>query len=142
MNGSKFIWLLIVAILVVVALIDQRGSESVPSPAENEVVAGTAHNIATGDNLSKAAAKAITGPVKKEILRVGHRLIDDSGARAYESAREYGQAESASGEILVVLVWLSEFKAHFGLRVLAMVLAFGGIATVVFRMMRNIQRFG
>ena len=141
MKGRNFAVILVV-VLIAITLIGQRGSESIPSPVGNPVLSGTAQNLAAGGKPSKAATKAISDPVKQGLLEAGHNLIDESGARANESAREYEQAAPVSGELLVALVRLSEFAAHFGLHVIAVILAFGGIVTIVFSVMRNIQRFG
>ena len=140
MTSKNFAGLL-VSVLIVIVFIGQRESDSIPSPAESAVVSGAAQNLATGDKLSKATSKAITGPVKKELIEVGYKLIDESGARAYESVREYEQVDPVSGGILVAMTRLSVFEAKVGLVVLTSVLVIGGIGTVAFRVIRNIQRY-
>ena len=140
MTATQIAGLLLV-VLIAVALTGQKGSESVPTPAEKEVAAGAAQNIATGDNLGKAAAKAVTGPVKKELLNVGNTLIDEIGARNSGAAREYEQADPVLGGLLSPSVRLSEFAAKFILNVLALSLILGGIATMVAKVMWNIGRY-
>ena len=138
MNDSKFILISTGAILVVIVLIGQGESGSVPSPAEKGVVAVTAQNIATGDNLGKAAAKAVTSPVKKELLEVGRTVIAEIGARNSGFAREYEQSDPVSRGLLTASVQLSVFAAKLMLYVLALILVFGGIVKVVAKVMRNI----
>ena len=45
------------------------------------------------------------------------------------------------GGLLVALVQLSVFEVKVGLVVLALILIFGGVTTVFFGMIRNIQRY-
>ena len=141
MKGKSFTGLFVGALIVIVCM-GQRESDSIPSSAESAVVSGTVQNLATGDKLSKAASKAVTGPVKKGLLEAGHKIIDESGARAYESALAYEQVDPVSGRMLVAMVRLSELIAEFGFLVVTVILAFGGITAVVFGLIRNIQRYG